>query len=238
MAVVFDLREQQQAMQHLIATGDLAGAAATGRFILQHHSRHLATYRSLAWVAILEDQPSQAVDLLGRVISADPEDGEAWAHLAQALHELRQVDQAVPCWILAFDLRPWGVRWPRPVDVRARVRNIQWGISERGRVSLTPAAFAHALVRGQRWQQAASILRPLIADGPERQDLKLALSQALWHMDDRQAAYQLAHEVQARLPNALKANLLLAEEGDMGARQRATALDPLGEYQRRWFGET
>jgi predicted Zn-dependent protease len=122
------------------------------------------------------------------------------------------------------------------VDVRARIRNIQWGISERGRLSLTPAAFAHFLVRGQRWQQAVSILVPLIADAPERQDLRLALSQALWRLGDRQAACELAREVQETLPNALKAALFLAEEGDQEARQRAAAMDPLAEYRRRWFG--
>lgn len=234
----FELRPSQAEMERLLKEGDLSGAIAVGQDILRNYPRHLATYRNLAWTVLLADQTWQATDLLRRVISADPEDGEAWAHLAQLLYNPRQPNATAPYWIIAFDLRPWGVSWPRPVDVRSRIRNIQWEISERGRIILPPAALAHFLVRGRHWGRAVAVLRPLVEEAPERLDLKLALAATFWHLGKSREARDLALEVQRELPYSLKANMILAEAGESAAeqaRQRVEALDPLGEYRRLWF---
>lgn len=237
----FDLQARQDEMRQRLAAGDFAGAAEIGRAILRRFPRHLATYRDLAWAALLGGQQAQAMDLLRRVLSADPEDGEAWAHLAQLLYDAGQRHESATYWAVAFDLRPWGVSEPRPVDVRAGLRrtNPQRLSTPGGRIQVTSAGLGHLLARGRHWRRAVAQLRPLVASVPERQDLKLALAGALWQAGETRTAQGLARDVLQELPHALKAHLILAAGSGpeaAAAQQQVAALDPLGEYAARWFG--
>ena len=237
----FDLHAQQVAMQQQLAAGDLAAATTTGQAILRRYPRHLATYRNLAWTALLDNQVAQAIDLLHRVLSADPEDGEVWAHLAYLSNEHDQAGPSAAYWAIAFDLCPWGVDKPLSVDVRAGYRrsNSQTAIDSGGRVRVTPAGLGHLLARGRHWRRAVDQLRPLVQAMPQRLDLKSALSGALWQAGELPTAQELAKEVTKELPYALKANLILATSGAAeaaSARRKMAELDPLGDYARRWFG--
>lgn len=237
-----ELPDAQVELRRRLAAGDLAGVVEAGRTILRRYPRHLATYRDLAWAALLAGQDSQAGDLLRRLLSADPEDGEAWAHLARLLGEQEGRDAAAPCWTIAFDLRPWNVAEPLPVDVRAGFRRShpQSPAVSGARVHVTAAGLGHLLARGRRWRRAAALLGPLVEQAPERLDLRSALAGALWQLGDLDAAGRLAREILAEAPSALKANMILAagsgEEAET-ARRNVAALDPLGEYRARWFGE-
>jgi len=234
------LRGQCEEAKRLARTGDPHEAISICRRIITTFPKHVTAYGILAHILLQLGEHDQALHLFQRVLSADPEDPQAFAGIAAIFEERGLFDEAV--WYLerALEIAP-GDR-----DARAKLRAL---LAERGRgapegAPLTRAALARAWMRGQIHSRAADELAELVAEEPQRYDLRTALVEALWR--DRQYALAAteAQTLLSELPNCLKANLVLGQvwlggERDEEARallRRAQALDPDNAAAQTLFG--
>jgi tetratricopeptide (TPR) repeat protein len=114
------------------------------------------------------------------------------------------------------------------------------------RIPLTRGTLARLYLNGELNSEAVAELRALLSQEPDRVDLQVLLTEALWHDEQRLESADMALKVLDRLPYCLDANLVLGEIWMNGGREedaevhlkRATSLDP--EATRAWslFGKS
>lgn len=224
------LRGQCKRAMDLIGADGAAEAVVVCRRILQVFPKHIGVYSLLARAYLLLGEHEKAVNLLQRVLSADPEHVESHVSLAAICEEQELPDEAL--WHLqrAIELSPGNEEIRREFQRLYRGR----GLSAIGRVKLTRAALARTYMRGQLYSKAAGELRELLATKEHRFDLRVALAETLWLSKLYEDAETVCQALLAELPNCLKANLILGQiwlntERDDQARallQRAQSLDP------------
>lgn len=224
------LRGQCKRAMDLIGADGAAEAVVVCRRILQVFPKHIGVYSLLARAYLLLGEHEKAVNLLQRVLSADPEHVESHVSLAAICEEQELPDEAL--WHLqrAIELSPGNEEIRRELQRLYRGR----GLSAIERVKLTRAALARTYMRGQLYSKAAGELRELLATKEHRFDLRVALAETLWLSKLYEDAETVCQALLAELPNCLKANLILGQiwlntERDDQARallQRAQSLDP------------
>lgn len=197
-------------------------------------------YRYLAQAAIETGQREEAIDLLRRVLSADPEDHIAYAGLAMLYGEEHLYDEATWHIVRAFELRP------ENRVIREQVRTLYEAADGRrpGRLKFNRAALGHVYLRNGDYDLAADEFAAVLDEDSSRVDLRVARAEALWRAGKRRQAVEEAEQVLEELPNALKPRLILgqfyAEEGstDRAAEhlERAQQLDPSNAVAVALFG--
>ncbi|HHH41207.1 MAG TPA: tetratricopeptide repeat protein, partial [Chloroflexi bacterium] len=216
-------------------------AIAHCRHILKHHPKYLPAYQLMGKAALEKKQYEEAVNLFQRVLSVNPEDFVSYVALSIIQDQAKALPEAVWYMERAFELAPdneviieelrnlYGRRDGKPPD----------------RVPLTRGALARLYLRGHLYDRAIEELRALLSDHPDRVDLQAALLEALWRDGRRIEAEAIALELLERLPNCLKAHLLLGDlwsfdgRGDEGAKhlRLAEAFDPEHRVAQELLGD-
>jgi len=199
------LRQYENEIDHLIEEARYLEALAHTRHILRQHPRYIGAYYLLGKTLLEADQPELAIDMFQRALYADPEHLMARIGLTLAHQRLDNLDAAI--WNLerAIELHPGDVDL---IDELRQLYGRRDGF-EPERVPLNRAGLARLYMRGNRPGRAVEELRALLAENPQRLDLRLALAEAYWRDDQ---IVQAADTCQVLLDDArycLKANLLL-----------------------------
>ncbi|OQY22540.1 MAG: hypothetical protein DRJ03_24780, partial [Chloroflexi bacterium] len=234
------LREYCEQIENTIEQGRFAEAVAHSKHILKQYPRYVDAYRLLGKAMLESGQDEYAIDMFRRVLSVNPEDMIAWVGLSEVHNKHDELDAAVWCLERAFELA---------ADNQAIEEELRRLYSRRDGVELqktplTTGALARLYLKGDLFSRAINDLRTLLAEHPERVDLRVTLAEALWRNDQRLEASGICQQVLDELPYCLKTNLILGniwvssgrEEGQ-GYLRRAEALDPENEMARELFGD-
>ena len=215
-------------------------AMLLARHVLREHPACVWAYRLLAEAALERGERRQAEDLFLRALSIDPEDYLSWFGLAMLAEGEERLEEATRWAQQAFDLEPGkpGIR-----ELLARLQRRGGAIPER--LDLSRAALARLLARGGLYEQAIQEYRAALEQSPKRADLLLGLAEALWRHGRRIEAAEVCQDILERLPNCLKAHLLLGEIWRRAGREhearallaRAQELDPLNAMAQELLGE-
>lgn len=235
------LRQYESEIDHLIEEARYLEALAHSRHILHQHPRYIGAYYLLGKTLLEADQPELAIDMFQRALYADPEHLMARIGLTLAHQRMDNLDAAI--WNLerAVELNPGDADL---VDELRQLYGRRDGF-EPERVPLNRAGLARLYMRGNRPGRAVEELRALLAENPQRLDLRLALAEAYWRDDQ---IVQAADTCQVLLDGArycLKANLLLGalwidsgqEEGQTYL-ERAQEIDLENTLANEMFGAT
>jgi len=235
------LRQYESEIDHLIEEARYLEALAHTRHILRQHPRYIGAYYLLGKTLLEANQPELAIDMFQRALYADPEHLMARIGLTLAHQRVDNLDAAI--WNLerAIELNPGDADL---IDELRQLYGRRDG-TEPERVPLNRAGLARLYMRGNRPGRAAEELRALLAENPQRLDLRLALAEAYWRDDQ---IVQAADTCQGLLNDArycLKANLLLGalwidsgqEEGQTYLN-RAQEIDIENAVANEMFGAT
>jgi tetratricopeptide (TPR) repeat protein len=235
------LHEYCEQIGDKIQKGRYAEAVAHGRHILKQYPKHVTTYGLLGEAMLEAGQDEYAIDMFRRVLSADPENMIAWVGMSEVYNRRDELNATVWCVERAFELASDNK------EVEKELRQLYGrrdGVEPKA-APLTPGALAHLYLKGDLLSRAISELRTLLAEHPERVDLRVALAEALWRNEQRLQASEVCQAILDELPYCLKANLILGEIWTSSGRgegqtylRRAEALDPENKMAQDLFGAT
>jgi Flp pilus assembly protein TadD len=183
----------------------------------------------------------EAADLFKRVLSADPENLTARLGLGKAYEEDGHFDEAIWQMERAFELAPYQEATRSQLRLLYTRRD---GI-EAPRIKLTRGALGRLYTRDGLFQQAIAEFRSLLEEDCDLMDIQLALAEALWRDGQGREATRTCRAILEKLPNCLKANLILGEIWfDRGREDEAEALfniaralDPENVLSQALFGD-
>jgi len=211
------LQEYIQQVDGMVEKGQYDEAIAHLRHILQHHPKFLLAYRLLGKILLETGQDDAAEEMFLRVLSGDPEDFVARVGMS-VIHDRRgDLQRAIWHMERAFELAPEN-------DVIQEELRRLYGRRDGvvpPRVMLTRGALARLYARGGLFSRAVETFRSLLAEEPERVDLRVALAEALWNDGQRVQAEDVCLRVLDELPYCLKANLILGEIWTRSGREEA-----------------
>jgi len=209
------------------------------RHLLEEYPRHLEAYYLLGKMMLDAGLPMLAQDMFRRVLNADPEHLLARIGLGIAHQQLD--DNKAALWNLerAFELDPGNEEL---ADEIRKLRGKFSGI-EPDYVPLSHAGMARLYLKGDLYSRAATELRHILDEHPERVDLKLALAEAYWRDGQIVQAADKCQDLLKELPYCLKANLILGtlwlKSGQEEGRrylERAQTIDPGNRLAAELFG--
>lgn len=220
-------------IDELIDESRLAEAVAHSRHLLEQHPRHIDTYRRLGKALLEQGDYAGAVDIFQRVLSAMPADFVAHAGLAIVHKAGDRWKQALWHMERAFEVEPYNAA------IRTELQELYGrrdGLAP-ARVELTRGALARLYVKGGLYQQAILELREMLAEEPERVDLKLLLAEAHWRAEERVEAAEQCEAILELLPDCIDAHAMLVDimlaTGDTGSAmphlERLQALTQLSQ---------
>ncbi len=233
------LGEYRQQIERAIEQERYTEAVAHGRHILEQYPKCVQAYWLLGKAMLEAGQNEHATNMLQRVLSIDPEHMLAWVGLGEVAKRQRELETAA--WYLerAFELATDNEM------VAEELRDLYGTIEGRKpeRLQLTQGALARLYLRGDLLSRAITELRKLLAEHPDRVDLKVALAEALWRSGQRLQAAEVSQEILDEQPHNLKASLILGqiwtdsgrEEGE-SYLERAEAIDPENDVAQQLFG--
>jgi len=223
------LHDYVEQLRERVRSGRMSDALTLGQHILRYYPKHIETYVVLAQASLESDDLASATDLFRRVLSADPENVLALAGMALINEAQDKNDEAL--WYLerAYEIQPTNDELRREL---MRVRELYYGAASE-RLELTPGALARIYARQGQYASAINEFRRLLRTESKRFDARVALAEALYRAGRTDEAAQLAQNIMADAPYALKPNLILgALWSENGAPEgqaflaRARALDP------------
>jgi tetratricopeptide (TPR) repeat protein len=234
------LSEYLEEIRTQIREHHAAEALAQCKHVLRQFPKHLETYGVMASALVESLDPNGALDLYGRVLSADPENIDAYVSTAQILEARAHLDEAVWHMERAFELAP------THADIRQELVRLysQAEGKPHGRLKFTRGALGRLYVQEGLFPQAVREFREISQENPTRYDVRVALAAALWRAGQTRQAAEVAQSLLEPLPYCLKANLILGtawresalEESD-GLLQRAQELDPTNQVASRLLGD-
>ncbi len=225
----------REAVDQLLAGNHSEQAIQFTQIILRHRPRYLPAYVQMlqAHWRLRRWQDGRTWAL--RLLRADPTHELAWSTVAHAAEDAGDPVGAHHTWRLAFEQAPYHR------TIRAGILRTALGRS--APLTLNRPALATLYRIGGRWQRAAALYSTLVAEQPDRIDLRAGLLESLWQAGQIEAALHLARSLGRQEPNLLLSWLVSACDGDEDDRALAqaplAALDTDGAYMAaRYSAET
>ncbi|MBN1582571.1 MAG: tetratricopeptide repeat protein, partial [Anaerolineae bacterium] len=241
------LKDYAAEIAQQIQAGEIEKAISHCRYLLDRYPMYLPAYRLLGKACLEKGDYAHASHFFQAVLSADPEDADAWMRLSVLSDDLGELEQAA--WLMerAFEIRPGSS------EIRNQLRQLysrRDGI-DRTRIKLTRGALARMYIKGGFYKRAISELEKLLGDKSGLASLhvaylEVAFAQALWNTEGLSPmAATISESLLEKMPNCLKANLILGqvrwsvgeEQGAEPCFRTALALDPEGYVAYELFGE-
>ena len=222
-----------------LAQGEYDKAKAVCEHILQYYPQDLGTFQLLGQIYLERKQSRKAREYFQQVLEIDPENVSAHWGMGIAFEDEKNLEAAVAELERALEIKP---DLPDLRNHLLRLYTQLYGES-RAQLRLNRAGLGRLYVKGEMLDKAIDEFREVLKAEPDRVDVQLSLIEALWRSGDVDGAAQICEEVLQRLPNALKANLILGyarltagrqEEGEQLWR-RAAACDPNNTMARAIF---
>ena len=200
------LRDCYEEAASLVRVGELDRAIRLTRHILRHYPRYSAGHQLLGQALLESGRHREAATQFLRVLSADPEKVTARLGLSRVYGEVGQWHKSIEQLQLACDLSPGdsGLRHQLVQLVRNHRGNATGGLE------ITRAGLARIYARNGLYPKCIQEFKAVLAHEPTRFDVRLALAEVLWRDGRQLEAVEVCHQVLDSLPDALKANLIVA----------------------------
>lgn len=228
------LKSQVTRVLYMLESGEWHRAAGVACRILASYPLCILAYSIAARAYLGLGELDTAEHLFERILSADPEDADAYLGLAM-IHQTHGAYQtALDHLLRAYELAPG--------DLQVRQALSDVCHTPLGSVAdafpMSRAGLARTFLRGRLLEQALDELDLLVQEQPQRTDLWVALCEAFWLNQQYVQAASTAQQVLDIAPFCLKANLILGQiwlgsKREKDARfclERAQDLDP----ENRW----
>jgi tetratricopeptide (TPR) repeat protein len=236
------LRDYCEEARSRVESGEPDIAIRITRHILGQYPRHVESYRLLGQALLVAGRYQEAAQQFRRVLSADPEDAASHAGLARIYEATSELDKAVQQMRRAVELSPGDS------DLRAqmvRLANAQQEGDTSERIELTRAALGRIYTRRGLYAKAIQEYEAVLTLDADRADVQAALAEALWRAGRHSEAAKLCRHILDKLPNALKANLIIGaairfdsphSNEAKSYLELAQELDPENEVAQSLFG--
>ena len=235
------LKSYENEIRDLIKAGAFDQAMDIGQHILQYYPKHLQTYAFLGESCLGKELYQEAVDLLLRVLSVDPENVSARVGLSRAYEAQGDINSAIEQMRAALDLAPSLTHIH--TEMHRLLRRQSGG--QASKLKLTRQGLGRIYIRGGLYTQAADEFEALLMETPDQVDIQVSLAEVLWRDGQRIRAIEVCQSVLNKLPYCLKTHLILAEtwlrsdrEDEAEAHLKIIQeLDPDGEIAYRFMGD-
>lgn len=231
------LRAYVKEIDGLIENEQLDEAIAHSRHILEHHPKHLETYRLLGKAYLEAKRYGDAADIFQRVLSAVPDDFVAHIGMAIVREDEGNLDSAIWHMERAFETNPAN---PAIQQELRRLIGRRDGL-EPHKVRMTRGALGRMYAHGELFPQAIAELRAALEEDPDRPDLQVLLASMYWRTDQHAEAADVCNLILENLPYCRDANMIMAsilqESGKTDEavvyHRRLVALNPYAAFVER-----
>ncbi len=220
-----------------LETGAADQAVGIAQHILHHAPDTIEAHRLLAEAYLNGNQPQEAVAAFQDVLRADPESIAAYYGLGLAQQTLGQRAEAIASYERALEIQP------NLTELREQLMRLYAETpGSAGQFRLSRPGLGRLYARGQMYSQAIDEFRAVLDSEPNRDDVRVALAEALWRdgQEDEAADWcrdSLEYQASLHKPTVLLGYLQLAAgqpEGEILWR-RAAAQDPTLTMARSLF---
>ena len=189
------LREYEYEIDRLIEDARYLEALAHIRHLLGQFPRFAGGYYLLGKALLEADQPTMAIDMFRRALNGDPDHLMARIGLGLAHERCEDIDAAI--WNLerALELNPGDKEL---ADELRRLYGRRDGL-EPSHIPLSRSGLARLYIRGHHYHRAGEELRGLLAESPDRLDLRATLAEAYWRGDKTVEAAATCQQVLDKL---------------------------------------
>lgn len=231
------LRVYNHDIENLIGEGHIDEAIAHCRHILQTFPKHLETYRLLGKAYLEARRYNEAVDILGRLLMAVPDDFTAHVCLSIIRDEENKLDDAIWHMERAFEVQPSNAAIQGELQ---RLYGKRDGI-EPPKIRMTRGALARIYVQGELYPQAIAEIRGVLAEDPQRADMQALLALSYFKSGQKSDANDLCVQLLKRYPYSFDANRIMVEllpattgsvESTQVYRMRVSEMDPYANFAK------
>ncbi len=235
------LRDCYHEAASLLRAGEFDTAISIARHILRHYPRYSAGHQLLGEALLESGSHRDSARQFLWALSADPENVTARLGLSRLYGALGHWHKSIEQLQLAADLAPG--------DSEIRQQLVQLVRTHHGdatgRLEITQAGLGRIYARNGLYPKSIQELRAVLVQEPTRFDVRVALAEVLWRDGRDLEAVEVCHEVLDSLPDALKANLIMAAvwlnspqpDEAQPYVELAQALDPENSNARILFGD-
>lgn len=229
------LRVYNHEIENLIGQGHIDEAIAHCRHILVTFPKHLETYRLLGKAYLEARRYTEAIDILGRLLMAVPDDFAAHVCLSIIRDEENKLDDAIWHMERAFEIQTSN---PAIQSELQRLYGKRDGI-EPPKIRMTRGALARVYVQGELYPQAIAEIKGVLGEDPERADMRVLLALAYFKSAQRADATDLCNQLLKRYPYSFDANRIMVEllptttgsiESTQVYRMRVGEMDPYANF--------
>ncbi len=187
-----------------IETGAADKAIGIAQHILVHFPHTIEGSRLLGEAYLNAGQPEQAAAAFSQVLKADPENVAAYYGEGLALQSMEQRPAAITCFERALEIQP------NLADLRTQLMRLYAETpGSAGQFRLSRAGLGRLYARGGMFSQAIDEFRAVLDADPDRNDVKVALAEALWRDGQEDEAMDYCRDLLERQPELLKPTVLL-----------------------------
>lgn len=187
-----------------IETGAADKAIGIAQHVLVHFPRMIEASRLLGEAYLNAGQPEQAAAAFAQVLDADPENVAAYYGRGLALQSMEQRPAAIMAFERALEIQP------NLADLRTQLMRLYAETpGSAGQFRLSRAGLGRLYARGGMFTQAIDEFRAVLDVEPNRDDVKVALAEALWRDGQEDEATDYCRDVLDQQPELLKPTVLL-----------------------------
>lgn len=187
-----------------LETGAADKAIGIAQHILVHFPRMIEGHRLLGEAYLNANEPEQAVAAFEQVLHADPENVAAYYGLGLAQQSLDQRPAAIAAFERALEIQP------NLADLRTQLMRLYSETpGSAGQFRLSRAGLGRLYARGGMFGQAIDEFRAVLDSNADRDDVKVALAEALWRDNQEDEATDFCRDVRDRRPDLVKPTVLL-----------------------------
>jgi tetratricopeptide (TPR) repeat protein len=222
-----------------MSQGEYDRAEGICRHVLQYYPQDLGAFQLLGQINLERKESRAARDHFRRVLEIDPENISAHWGMGIAYQHEGKTEQTIAEFEQALEIKP------DLSDLRAQLLRLYtetYG-AEQAQLRLSRAGLGRLYAKGDMLDKAITEFREVLKQDPQRADVQVSLIEALWQRGDLEQSARVCEEVLQRLPDALKANLILGYAHLVAGRReaaeelwrKAAACDPNNTMARVLF---
>jgi len=231
------LRIYNREIESLIDQGQTDEAVAHCHHILKTFPKHLETYRLLGKAHLEAKRYTDAVDILGRVLMAVPEDFVAHVGMSIISDEQNKLDDAIWHMERAFETQPSNAAIQGELQ---RLYGRRDGV-EPPKIRMTRGALAFMYMQGELYPQAIAEIRNVLASDPNRTDMQVLLARAYFRSGQKADTSDMCAQLLKQYPFCFEANRIMVEllpattgtaENTQAYRTRVYEMDPYASFAK------
>ena len=231
------LRIYNREIESLVEQGRTDESVAHCHHILRTFPKYLETYRLLGKSYLESKRYGDAVDIFSRVLNAVPEDFIAHVGMSIIRDEQNKLDDAIWHMERAFESQPSNAAIQSELQ---RLYARRDGV-EPLKIRMTRGALAFMYVQGELYPQAIAEIRSVLAEDPNRGDMKALLARAYFKSGQKADASDMCAQLLKQYPYCLDANRIMMEllpatagaaENTQVYRTRVVEMDPYASFAK------